>query len=159
MTHHTISLEENAEEIYKKRFGKNSISYGKFSEWVCNQLIYLEEMKYDLATLIIKKEKLKLDSEKIKKEIEQMAGKIKTSKEIEKAKFTLSNREVSYLNDSKQLMESDGSKLYPRIRGYCNLFSKEVNEEEFFKLIDLAGDDYPFTGSYIDSPLVVEEKK
>lgn len=146
---HSVNLDENAEKVWSKRFGRGSINDRKFSEWVCNKLLELEEEKYDLNTLVQLHEDLEKENERNSERINELKEKIEIAKQIESLKFSITEKEASFLNESKELINMDSSKLYPRMKSYANIFSKEITEKDFFKLMDMAEEKYPFTQGYI----------
>lgn len=173
MVHKTINLSPRAEEVWKKKFD-SKLGKSNFSEWVSEQLIDLKELKYDLNTLIEKRtllekglnlkekniESLQNKILEIKEEyskdlnlIKEFKDKIEIAKKLEELKFKLNEREAKFLNDTNELISIDSSKLYPRLRFYCTEFSKDVNEEEFFKLLKIAETDFPEEFGYLPKDL------
>lgn len=150
---HSVNLDKEADAIWEKRFGKGKVNYRNFSEWVSSKLKELEEEKYDLNTLIQIKEDLKTRVERDSKRMKEIDNKIETAERLEKMKFSINEREASYLNESNELIKMDSSKFYPRMKSYSNLFSKEVNEEEFMKLMEMAEEKYPFTQGYVEQKI------
>jgi hypothetical protein len=134
----TANTDKETDEIFEKMFGKGSGKERDFSKWVREKLIDLGEERYDLPTLqrMVGDIKLKIKQDKLR--YKELCNKIKVAEKLQKIKFKLNDKEVIFLKETKKLIKSDSSKFYPRMKVYSNEFSKEVNEEEFLKLMDLA---------------------
>lgn len=137
MTIRTVYLDKKSEEIYQKRFGKSSVHSRKFSEWIRNKLSELEDEKYDLTELEIKKKEIEDQISLNNLKLDEIEKKLVMAKQLQVMKFQINEQEKEYLIKTKEMMELDSSKLYPRMKFYCSEFSKEFTIDEFMELLKL----------------------
>jgi hypothetical protein len=137
-----IYCNDELDSLISSNFSKGKWGYGKFSMVITT---LLKDYLKNRPTL----EKIESMEEKLQLELKDLQLQKSLLIDEKEKKFKLTQREAAFLNDSICIIDKDKNKLIPRITMFNNIFKKNVNQEEFYELIEKAGEDFPLEHNFV----------